>query len=206
MKLEYTPERQKAHNDFVHKRLRAVAVFAFVIIVSSLALQAGLYMSLRPANDVPVIIGPDGSSTIGTAVVITPEYIITATEPPAGSQLSIQGSDRLPLQHVRTESIYGVSLTLLHLPTALSLGVPVTRLLQNGEMAFARSTAGEWEGTIVESADGLLDAQPSLVLGDIAAMIAKSDNALVAISAPAPKGEIAISVKQVLSKFPELKK
>jgi len=207
MRLECTPERQRQHNDFVHRKLRALMAAAVLVIVGAIGLEAALILIPPAAPPSPTVIGPDGRTAIGAAVAVTAEYVLADGDVPAGSQLSTNGTDRIPLERVRIEAVSGARLMLLHLQTPLSKEVPALRMPQNGEQASATVTAGHWEGTLVErSKDGALEAQPAIVIGSVAPLIAAVDRQLVGISAPGSAGDVAISARALFTAFPELKK
>jgi len=206
MRLESTPRRQRAHNDRVQGHLRLVGSLALILILTAVALEAALYFNMRSQPSEPTLIGPDGSASIGFAIAVTPEYALTNADVPPGSQLSF-GSERMPLSIVRTEKVDGISISLLHLQMPYSKEVPGLRGLQDGESALANSAFGKWEGTLTESSPSIpIDAQPGITIGDIAALTAKSDGALLGISAPSVKGDVVLGARDLLQKFPELKK
>jgi hypothetical protein len=207
MRLECTPERQRQHNDFVQRKLRGLMAAAVLVIVGAIGLEAALILIPPAAPPSPTVIGPDGKTVIGAAVALSAEFVLADGDIPAGSQLSTDGTDRFPLERVRTEDVSGAKLMLLHLQTPLSKNVPILRMPQNGEQAAATVSAGHWEGTLVErSKDGALEAQPAIAIGSVAPLIAVVDRQLVGISAPGSSGDIAISARALLAKFPELKK
>jgi hypothetical protein len=206
MRLESTPQRQQAHNDIVHKHLRLAKWLAVALILTAVALEGMLFFNMRPPPSEPTIVGPDGTTSIGFAVPVTPEYVLTNADAPPGSQLSM-GSEKLPLSLVRTEKVDGISISLLHLQTPYPKEIVGLRGLQNGESAKANSAFETWEGALTESSPSApLDAQPGITIGDIASVIAKNDGALLGISAPGAKGDVILGSRDLLAKFPELKK
>ena len=207
MRLECTPERQRQHNDFVHSKMRTLMWSAVIVLMASVGIEARLILSPPPPPPSPTVIGPDGRTVIGAAVVVTPDYALADGDVPAGSQLSTNGTDRIPIERVRTAEVLGAKLMLLHLQMPLSKEVPTFRMPQNGEQASATVTAGRWEGTLVERAkDGMIEAQPAIAIGSVAPLIATADSQLVGISAPGAGGDVAISTRSLLAGFPELKK
>src|SRR5262245_55105697 len=103
MRLECTPEKQRQHNDFVHKKLKNLMVAAVAVIFFAVGLEAALILSPPAARPSPTVIGPDGKTVIGGAVALSAEYAVTDADAPSGSQLSTNGADRVPLERVRTE-------------------------------------------------------------------------------------------------------
>jgi hypothetical protein len=207
MRLECTPDLQHHHNDFVHKKLRGLMAAAVLIVVGAVGLEAALILMPAAAPPSPTVIGSDGKTVIGAAVAVTAEYVLVDGDVPPGSQLSTNGTDRFPLERIRTEDVSGAKLMLLHLQTPLPREVPALRMPQNGEQASASVSVGHWEGTLVErSKEGGLEAQPSIAIGSVAPLIATLDHQLVGISAPGSAGDVAVSARALLAKFPELKK
>jgi hypothetical protein len=207
MRLECTPDKQRQHNDFVQRKLRSLMTSAIGIVAAAVLLEAALIVIPPSAPPSPTVIGPDGKTVIGTAVAITSEYVLAEGEVPPGAQLSIGGMDRFPMERVRTENIAGAHLMLLHLRAPLPKEVAAIRMPQNGEQASVSVSAGHWEGTLLERVkDFALEAQPAITIGSIAPLIATSDHQLVGITSPGNGGDVAISARTLLAKFPELKK
>jgi hypothetical protein len=207
MRLEPTPQKQREHNDAIHRQMRLVGMLAAILVISAITLQTALYFGLRSQATLPSVIGPDGTTILGAAVPFTPEFAIAAVEIPPGSQLSAPGSGRLPLQRIRTERINGVTLVLVRLQTPYPKEIRQMRAVQTGEFANAESLSGRWEGALVESsAKGVLEAQPAITIGDIASLAAKTDGATLGVSGPGTGGDVVISDQEILARFPELKK
>ena len=205
MLLEATPARQQRHNDEVHKGIRLVSWLSGALIAFSLCIGVALYFNLQSQSQEPTITAADGSTSIGFAVPVAPEYVLTTAAPEPGSQLAI-GSDKIPVTVVRTGKPNGIQVTLLHLSAPLKVS-PSLRALQNGEAATAKAATGSWEGTLSEGAPGSpIEAQPGISTGDIAPIVARIDGALLGISAPGAKGDVVISVHDLIAAFPELKR
>jgi hypothetical protein len=207
MRLECTPEKQCQHNDFVQKKLQHLLTAALLVVLGGVGLEAALILTPAAAPPSPTVVGPDGKTVIGAAVAITKEFALTDADVPPGSQLSISGTDRIAVERVRTENLGGAKLLLLHLQTPITKEVPLLRMPQNGEQASVTVSAGHWEGSIVEQAqNGIIEAQPAISIGAIGPIIATADRQIIGISASGNSGDIPISTRALLIKFPELKR
>ena len=205
MLLESTPERQHIHNDAVHKSSRLILSMAVVLIACAVSLGVVLYFNMHGQSQEPTITAADGTTSIGFAVPVAAEYVLTTADAQLGSQLVI-GSEKIPVTVVRNEKPQGIPLTLLHLQSPMKV-IPNLRELQNGEGASARAAAGSWDGTLNEGARSApIEPQPAITIGDIAPVTAKSDGALLGISAPGAKGDIVVSTRDLVAAFPELKR
>jgi hypothetical protein len=206
LKLEPTPKGQREYNDDIHRRLRLALWFAAGLVIFAILLEGSLYFSPSSPGAGPTLVSPDGT-VLASAVVVTPELLITNIEPPPGSQLSVIGSDRVPIQKISDQNVRGVTVVLLRLQIPYPKEIPPIRAIDGGEAASALSSSGRWSGVLVGAAEkDSFDPQPSIMIGDLAAVIAVNDHALIAISVPADKGDVLISAQELLAKFPELKK
>ena len=117
------------------------------------------------------------------------------------------GSSRIPLQQVRSEVIRSATLVLLRLQAPYPKDIPPLRAIDSGEMGAAFSPSGKWGGALISSSiKDLFDPQPTITLGELAAIIATNDHALIGISSPSEKGDVVISAQELLGKFPDLRK
>ena len=206
MKLECLPERQREHNDLVHKKLRFVFWPALTLIVLAVLSIAALYTRGPIESETSLrVVGPDGSTIIGEAIPLTPVLLVTSATVPGRSQI-LAGSQRLPVRVMHAETVRAEKLTLLQVQAPLPSEVTTMRAAVTGEPATARSGSGRWEGTIIETPNGILEAQPAPNVGSAVPIYAKSqDRALLALTASEREPGTLLSVRQILEAFPEAK-
>ena len=208
-RIDPLPSRQDERNAIFRRRLRLLLVFSLLVIVFSLLVLGFLLMRgdlLRDEGAVNII-GPDGSSILGSAILVSPDYVVTAVSVPTGSQVSVDGAGAGGISVVRSESVTAATtLTLVRLLSSANR-YPDLSGAQNGMKAYALSSGERWEGTLIQpEGKRLLEPQPSLVAGAGAAVFAKDSRSLVGVSVQGPEGTVVMSMKEILTKFPEIQK
>ena len=201
------PYLQDKRNAIFNRRLGFLLVFCILVLVGSPALLLGLYFrgDRQPAEHVARIIGPDGSTVIGPAVLVSLQSVLTAVAVPDGSQVSLQETDRLPASKVRKDNVTpGTELTLLKL-TAPSTDTPNVSAAASGMKVYAVSLHDRWEGTLVQTAGQTwFEPQPAATIGPGAPVYSVEDRSLIGITAQTSSGLVVISMKEILQKFREI--
>jgi hypothetical protein len=209
MRTEFLPSLQETYNAELQKALRRLMAAVAALLVCALlglAILWGRGQRLRPPDQARLY-GPDGAS-LGLAILVSPDLALANGEVPANSQVSFHGDDRSPVRPVRAEQITdGTKLTLLRL-TALApsdMVPPSIGVLEAGDRITSTSPDEKWEATLVARPDGLFDMQPAPPSsGSGVPVISVRDRSLVGIEARQGGQIVAVSMKRVEEKFPEI--
>jgi hypothetical protein len=158
-----TPFLQEQRNAIFNRRLGFLLILSLLVLIGSPAMLLALYFrgERQAAESVARVIGPDGATVIGIAVLVSPQHVLTAIAVPDGAQISLHESDRLPASKVRKEAVTpGTELTLLKLASPASES-PNVSAAASGMKAYALSLSDRWDGTIVQSqGQPLFEPQP----------------------------------------------
>jgi hypothetical protein len=205
MRIEYLPEKQEANNKRINRAARILFGVLLVMIICPVLAAAWLYFGGVPGTPPPQVFGPDKSSILGDAAILSANFVLCPGDCPDGSVLVLGRGEPLPLAKVRTDEVHpGVQATLLRTTTAIP--AELTHSLsdvENGERVFIAASQGDWEGTAVESSNGFT-LQPAPAISGLPAVYSKADSGLVGVAAPASGGSVMVPIREIRKKFAEI--
>jgi hypothetical protein len=206
MRLQCLPYEQDRYNKRYNGFLRWLVSLAVILGLAGLALGVGLYFYPPNASDsTPRLAGSGGP--VCTAVIVAPTLALCDAKLDKRSVYQLARQPEIPVTVIRSERVTDqTDMTLVRLQSAVraadvhSLGAPMA-----GQRYVANGPQGTWDGTLTESLDKrLLVPQPAFQLGSGVSVHAPSDDTVVGLSAQSSSGAVIVSMRDLLTKFPEI--
>jgi hypothetical protein len=206
VRTECVPEKQRLNADRLKASTRRLLVAIVAVFLTLVAAFAYLCVRAPLPPTVPQVIGPDNTSVLGDAVLLSSELALCAGKIPNGSQVDGVDTNPVAVDVVRTVQINQASVfSLLHFRRSVSHKAPSLIALEDGEHAVILSSQGRWDGSLTRQTDGTFLPQPQLDLPEGAGVYSSSDRSgLFGISVRGPNGMIVMTVRDLKTRFPEL--
>jgi hypothetical protein len=208
-RVDPLPSRQSERDALFRRRLRFLFGSALAVAIVPLTILLLLWWrGERPADETTIarILGPDGTTELGAALVVSPEYALTAVNVPAGAHVSVDAAAPLPSRVMRSEALTSsTTLTLLKLASSVSR-FPDLGTAQPGVAVYAVSPGGRWEGTLQPASSGVLyEPLPAWNGSSGSGVFAAEGASLVGIGVQTAGGQMQVmSMREILAKFPDI--
>lgn len=203
MKVHFLPVEQQKRNDKAIEKLRRIGYVLIVLLLTTLALAAKLYI-WAPVAQIEPQLTKDDNQTID-AIVVSSDLILSPAKVigPAEFRASRERSEARRLNSTTLPD--GTEITLLRLESQTSAVPVAVGVIEVGGPLVATGSGQEWHGTALAKINGLYFVAPEFSLNAGTPVYRDSNKtSLVGFAIRTASGSAIVPAQNVISRFPEL--
>lgn len=205
MRVHFLPSEQQRRNDKAVEKLRHIGYVQFVLLMTAIALGTTLYIWPPSSQAGSQVMSADGSTVYADAVVLAPDFVLTAGKISGSAHFTTQGERRnaTPVESATLPD--GTEMTLLRLESPTSASPVAVVVIEPGVALIASSGAQEWRGFArTKSANGY-SIEPEFNLSSGTAVYLESDRtSLVGFGIRTGSGSAVVAASDVVARFARL--